>query len=269
MKMAMRKTGKLVNKSVVENLWRKLYELWLHDPIVFVELVRHSRRRSHQISRGSLRALAQLELIADGRDYPVHDAYRDLIAECVEGDGIEMMLHRPFKEDGSKVSQIVELRSGTKATAHIASKALELLQRFMERDYVTFVELVRNVRDGKEPSALYGNSLSKLLSLEMLRVEFTGSEDQRAYHQFLELMLGGILIDGPKKLVCDPILAAVLKEAAIGNSGLNIDLQSPFKPATKAHAGNGNHASNGHAKKQVVTGERSHRSAMGAQTPQN
>jgi hypothetical protein len=131
MKMAhLRKTGQEVSKAAVEGLWKKLHELWTKSPLAFVEFVRHSRKRSHKIhDRATLSILLHLELIDQGRDgdFPVHDAYRELVSACVEGDGLAMMLHRPFAGDDSAVSKTVTLQSGVPATQHIVDDIVRYL----------------------------------------------------------------------------------------------------------------------------------------------
>lgn len=250
MKMArLRKTGVEVARSAVEVLWRRMFNLWNQDPLAFIELVRHARKRSHEINDVMIqRVLVQGGFLGQSRGMPVHDAVRELIATTVEGDGIRMMLFRPFADDNKAVSEIVTLRSGDTATLHIVQWAILKLQEIMTADYVLFVELVRYVRDKKDPSQLFGDSLTRLLRMGIFRFRIKGDLTQQAYHAFLESMLGGILIDGCRELICEPVFELVIRNAVTGTNGLNFGFQDPVQPrkGAKTAPANGQPANNGH-----------------------
>ncbi len=255
MKIArLRKTGKQVNRKAVEGLWKILYQLWETDALAFVEFARHSRKRSYVIKdRRILAYLASLGLIdTKGRDFPVHDAVRELVALCVEGDGIQTMLYRPFEDDGIAVSVIQELLSGKPATCHIVDSVLKKLEELLEGDYIAFVELTRFVRDGKAPMDLFGDNLGRLLSGGFLKAHLEESIDgmRAELHSLFERLLGGsVLIDGPKMCVCDEVIADVLKDAGVGTNGMDFNLRSPFKATAKATPHSNGHSTNGSARK--------------------
>lgn len=258
MKMArLRKTGVQVSAEAVENLWLRLYALWQRDPLSFIELVRHARKRNYQIEEPTiLKNLYGLGFIADGRNFPVHDSIRELIGATVEGDGIRMMLFRPFQNDDKAVSELVTLRSGDRACVHIVRWAVNKLEQLMVADYALFTELTRFVRDGKDAAALYGDSLQRLLRSGLLRIRMTGTEQQQAIHALYEMFLGGMLIDGPRKLTCEPVLELVIRNAVIGKAGLSFTLQDPVQPKKAGSNGQAPHgvdpSRNGHARKDEV-----------------
>ena len=249
MKMArLRKTGVEVVGDAVEVLWQRVYSLWTQDPLAFIELVRHARKRSHEINDPMIqRILYQGGFLGDTRGLPVHDAVRELIAATVEGDGIRMLLFRPFADDNKAVSEIVTLRSGDAACLHIVQWAMKKLQEIMVADYVLFTELVRYVRDKKDPQQLFGNSLTRLLRMRIFRFRIKGDLMAQAYHAFLESMLGSILIDGPRELVCEPVLELVIVNAVTGTTGLSFKFQDPVQPRKGAKTeSSGAPGNNGH-----------------------
>lgn len=249
MRATMRKTEKSVNREAVEGLWKKLFTLWVANPLGFVDFVAHSRSRSCEIvNQLTVRQLLQLGLVDSRQRLPVHDAIRELVATCVEGEGITTMLYRPFAGEDTPISVTSTLLSGQKATHHIAAMAHACLEKLMEADYMAFVEYVRLVRDNKDPSNLYGNTLETLNAMGVVHLRFEGNEEQEAYHALMQEAFGGrLLVDGPMKLVRNKVLDTVLLEVTEGERGLDFSVKSsPFKES-HATGDQGNGRAHGHS----------------------
>ena len=78
----LRLSGRSVNGVAVTRLFAKLQRLWDANPLSFVEFVRHSRKRTYKPfgGKGQIALFLQMGLVDIGRESPVHDAIRDLVA---------------------------------------------------------------------------------------------------------------------------------------------------------------------------------------------
>lgn len=264
MSSKLRKTGKPVNRRAVETLWGNLHELWSQAPLAFIELVRKSRKRKHQIFSDpmTLHNLAALGFVDEERGYVVHDAYRELIDACVEGKGLHMVLHRPFMDDDKPLAETVTLRNQITATPHLVDGVMNLLQHLLEEHYVAFVEFVRHIRDNKAPGKMFPGTLEVLLHIGAVEIIEYQIPAPALMWRFGRI-LGShpiMLLQQHQKLVIRDTVATILKIAATGHTGLGFELRSPYQTETNAE-------SNGHAagtKKHAATREpKKHRRAMG------
>ncbi len=255
MSSKLRRTGKPVNTAAVEGMWQTLARLYKESPLTFVEFVRKARKRKYQVFTDSVtrRNLLTLDLI-DRQTGTVHDAYRELVAACVDGDGLQMVLYRPFKGDENAMAELVTLRNGRKANPHIVDGILSLLRNLLGTHYVPFVELVRHVRDEKPVGKLFGNSLRMLIDHGVAQVVDATEEAAAQIVQQLAEELGPfamliapvILMPRVHKVVLRDTVAEIVKIAATGTTGLNFGLQSPYQTERPESAsGSNGHATNG------------------------
>ncbi len=257
MSSKLRRTGTSVNPAAVEGLWQTLARLYKESPITFIEFVRKARKRRYQIftDQVTLSNLLSLDLI-DRKTGAVHDAYRELVAACVDGDGIQMVLFRPFQGDDKPLAELVTLRNGRKANPHIVDGVLKLLQHLEKTHYVAFAELVRHIRDEKAASMLFGNSLRTLIDHGVLQIVDATEEAAQQVKKELADELGSlaplissmILMPRVQKVVPRDIVEAIVRISATGTKGLNFGLESPYqKERPEAAPGSNGHAPNGKA----------------------
>ncbi len=263
MSSKLRKTGKPVNRRAVECLWQNLLHLWNVAPLSFIELVRKARKRKHQIFTDptTLHNLVALGFVDEDRGYCVHDSYRELIEACVEGKGLHMVLHRPFKDDDKPIAETVTLRNQITATPHLVDGVMNLLQHLHEEHYVAFAELVRHVRDNKAASKLFPGTLEVLLHIGAVEIIEWQTPVAALTWRFGNILASNpiMLLQNHQKLVVHDCVATILKIVATGHKGLDFNIQSPYQ--TEHAESNGDTAGQ---KKRVVTGEpQQRRSAMG------
>jgi len=233
MSSKLRKTEKPVKRRAVETLWQNLLQLWNEAPLSFIELVRKSRKRKHQIfsDQNTLHSLVALGFVDEDRRHCVHDSYRELIDACVEGKGLHMILHRPFADDDKPMAETVILRNQITATTHLVDAVMNLLQHLLEEHYVAFAELVRHIRDNKSAGKLFPGALEVLLRSGAAEiVEYTTPVAALAWR--FGVILGShpiMLLQQHQKIVIRDSVATILKIAATGHKGLDFNLQSPYQ----------------------------------------
>lgn len=225
MKMArLRKSGKRVSARAVHNMWVPLEHLWLYQPRMLVEFARHARDRRHQpLGRSTFHVLGELGLIGGGNKFPVHDAYRDLVDECVEGDGLTTDFRHPFEEKYTEAPKAT-MRDGTPATVHIVASILEELTHLHDAHYVTFVELGRMLHAKQHP---FGKTLQILERHNFGEARRVEEIDVRQLDEGMAARLE--TLECPTAFLVSDLVSAVAKVAIVGERGLEVSLQSPFQ----------------------------------------
>ncbi len=268
----LRLSGREVNGRAVLGLFAKLQALWALNPVLFVEFVRHSRTRSYQPfgGRGTLKVLLNLGLVGEGRGSPVHDAIRDLVAVCVEGDGLAMRLFHPLEgaEQDSRPEPTAKLRDGTVVNPRIVATILMRLQQLLESDYVAFTEFVRFARGEKKD--FFTGTLPVLISFGVIGMSAGEAVSASLQHvvDLIQEFIPDVELPQIGQMVACDLFVPVIQNAVVGQSGLDFNIRSPYAAEAKqATATPQAHASgNGEApKKQTVSKDadaRKHANAM-------